>query len=109
MKVLPARLNEGGLLSLALVKMTPGLEDFLLNNPFVAIDRDGRYRVTGFVRDLDEKGRSQIGEWRRQYCAGSHIGLNVFILAPGEFPSLINGSAPESCEGGSRSGNRPRG
>lgn len=78
--VLDARDERRGSVELSLRRLTPGLADFLAENPMIAYEEDGRYRLYGFVRGGREEARERAEWWRPRYCFKETLGLRVFTM-----------------------------
>lgn len=78
--VLNARDERRGSLELSLRRLTPGLGDFLAENPMIAFEEDGRYRLYGFVRGGRQEARERAEWWRPRYCFKETLGLRVFTM-----------------------------
>lgn len=83
--VVDAHDERRGSLELSVRRLAPGLVDFLAENPLIALDPDGRYRLYGFVRGGAEDARERAEWWRPRYCFKDTLGLRVFT---------VDGSAP---------------
>jgi hypothetical protein len=78
--VLDARDERRGSLELSLRRLTPGLADFLTENPMIAFESDGRCRLYGFVRGGRAEARKRADWWRPRYCFKDTLGLRVFTI-----------------------------
>lgn len=81
--VADAHYELGGSLDVCLRRMTPGVEDFLVENPLIALDPDGRYRFYGFVRGSEAEMRKAVAWWRPRYCFKGTLDLRVFVVGDG--------------------------
>jgi hypothetical protein len=77
------RMEDGGLLALEIVRETRAVKNWLKCNPFVAVDRGGRYSVSGFI-DAAQEGVIEdiVDSWRQRYCVEGGLDLRVYALSP---------------------------
>lgn len=84
-----ARDERRGSVDLSVRRLTPGADDFLTENPLIAHDPDGRYRLYGFTHGGREAARERAAWWRARYCFKETLGLSLFSLAGPPVPALI--------------------
>jgi len=78
-----------GSIDLSVRRMVPGLADFLVENPVIARDPDGRFRLYGFAHGGAQDARERAEQWRDRYCFKGTLGLSVFTLASTPVPVQI--------------------
>lgn len=87
--VLNSRDERRGSVDVSVRRLSPGASDFLVENPLIAHDPDGRYRLYGFTRGGREAARERADWWRARYCFKETLGLSLFSLAGPPAPALI--------------------
>ncbi len=68
-----------GSIELSVSRRGPGLDDFLADNPMIALEPDGRCGLRGYVRGADEAGE-RARWWHARYCFKNNLGLQVLSL-----------------------------
>lgn len=77
--VLEGRDERRGSIELSVSRRGPGVDDFLADNPMIALEPDGRRRLRAFVRGADEDG-TRARWWHDRYCFKNTLGLRVSSL-----------------------------